>query len=52
MFFGPLDKLEDRIQFLSEDEKSGLQTLYKIKQKQASDGILDDFYDAGDQLDY
>ncbi|CAD6454133.1 29effb58-6cc6-4fe2-8117-77e55d72f4ca [Sclerotinia trifoliorum] len=52
MFFGPLDKLEDRIQFLSEDEKNELQTLYEIKQKQANDGILDDVYDAGDQLDY
>lgn len=52
MFFGPLDKLEDRIQFLNEEEKSELSTLYEIKQKQASEGTLDAVYDAGNQLDY
>ncbi|TGO88131.1 hypothetical protein BPOR_0181g00020 [Botrytis porri] len=46
MFFGPLDKLEDRIQFLDEEEKVELNTLYEVKQKQANYGTLDLIYHA------
>lgn len=52
LYFGPLGKLEDRIQFLSEEEKSELGSLYEIKQEQAKDGTLDSIYDPGDLLDY
>ncbi|KAI9645450.1 hypothetical protein NHQ30_006189 [Ciborinia camelliae] len=52
MYFGPLGKLEDRIQFLNEEERNELSTLYEIKQEQAKDATLDSVYDVGDQLDY
>lgn len=51
MYFGPFTSLQDRVELLSEDERSSFDQFVRVKMEQAKEGILDDHYSTHTLLD-
>lgn len=50
-YYGEFTSLEDRLQYLDQEERSKLDAIYAIKMKQAEDGKIDSHYSLNDIME-
>jgi hypothetical protein len=50
-YYGKLTSLEDRLQYLDQEERTQLDAIYQIKMKQAEDGKIDPHYSLDDAIE-